>query len=190
LVDAQNPRIAVGRLRTPQGVKHAIELAELVGASTSTTAANGPMSFPQRHPLCGPGADTAYDYTLGLGVGGAQASIIGPDLPTIVAQRDVMNVGFGGLDGSGGGRGGRVAQTAPPIQADPEASLPALIEEVKRQLTADKKALIQDRSAKHADANQRAHVQAVIQAVEAKNTAGTEAPSARLAFMPSSGRSS
>jgi thiamine pyrophosphate-dependent acetolactate synthase large subunit-like protein len=56
----------------------------------------------------------------------------------------------------------------PPIQADPEASLPALIEEVKRQLTADKKALIQDRSAKHANANQRAHVQAVTQAVEAK----------------------
>ena len=53
-------------------------------ASTSTAAARGPMSFPQRHPLCGPGADTAYDYTLGLGVGGAQASIIPPDLPTIV----------------------------------------------------------------------------------------------------------
>ena len=23
------------------------------------------MSFPQRHPLCGPGANTSYDYTLG-----------------------------------------------------------------------------------------------------------------------------
>jgi thiamine pyrophosphate-dependent acetolactate synthase large subunit-like protein len=168
LVDAQNPRIAVGRLRTPQGVKLAVELAELVGASTSTTAANGPMSFPQRHPLCGPGADTAYDYTLGLGIGGAQASVIGPDLPTIVAQRDVMNVGFGGLDGNGGGRGARGAPTAPPIQADAEASLPAIIEEVKRQLTADKKARIQDRSAKHADANQQAHVKAIREAVEAK----------------------
>src|SRR5262245_11194062 len=66
LVNAQNPRIAVGRLRTPQGVKAAIELAEHLGASTSTTATNGPMSFPQRHPLQGPGADTNYDYTLGL----------------------------------------------------------------------------------------------------------------------------
>jgi thiamine pyrophosphate-dependent acetolactate synthase large subunit-like protein len=126
------------------------------------------MSFPQRHPLCGPGADTAYDYTLGLGIGGTQASIIPPDLPTIVPQRDVMNVGFGGLDGSAGGRGARGAPTAPPIQADAEASLPALIEEVKRQLTADKKARIQDRSAKHADANQQAHVKAVREAVEAK----------------------
>ena len=49
LVEAQNPRIAVGRLRTPEGVKRAVELAELVGASTSTAATNGPMSFPQRH---------------------------------------------------------------------------------------------------------------------------------------------
>ena len=36
LVDAQNPRIAVGRLRTPQGVMLAVQLAELVGACTST----------------------------------------------------------------------------------------------------------------------------------------------------------
>ena len=36
LVDAQNPRIAVGRLRTPEGVRLAVQLAELVGASTST----------------------------------------------------------------------------------------------------------------------------------------------------------
>jgi thiamine pyrophosphate-dependent acetolactate synthase large subunit-like protein len=78
LLDAKNPRIAVGRLRTPQGVKNAVQLAELVGASTSTAATNGPMSFPQRHPLCGPGADTNYDYTLGLESPGAQASITGP----------------------------------------------------------------------------------------------------------------
>jgi len=39
LLDAQNPRIAVGRLRTPEGVKRAVELAELVGASTSTATA-------------------------------------------------------------------------------------------------------------------------------------------------------
>jgi len=175
LVDAQNPRIAVGRLRTPQGVKLAVELAELVGACTSTAATGGPMSFPQRHPLCGPGADAAYDYTLGLGTGGAQASIIGPDLPTIVPQRDSVNIGFGGLDGSAG-RGARAGNTAAPIQADAEASLPAIIEEVKPLLTADKKALIRDRTAKHAEANQRAHVQAVMQAVERKRAGWNGSP--------------
>jgi thiamine pyrophosphate-dependent acetolactate synthase large subunit-like protein len=172
LVDAQNPRIAVGRLRTPQGVNLAVELAELVGASTSTAAARGPMSFPQRHPLCGPGANTAHDYTLGLETPGAQASIIGADLPTIVAQRDTINIGFGGLDG----RGGRGGNNAPPIQADAEASLPAIIEEVKRMLTADKRALIQDRNDKHAVANQEAHVQAIKQAVELKRAGWNGSP--------------
>src|SRR3984957_8700344 len=113
LVEAQNPRIAVGRMRTPEGVKRSVELAELVGACTSTAATTGPMSFPQRHPLCGPGADTNYDYTLGLEARGEQASIMGPDLPTIVAQRDPANIGFGGLDPNGaparGGRGGNAA---------------------------------------------------------------------------------
>ncbi len=69
LVDAQNPRIAVGRLRTPEGVKRSVELAELVGASTSTTATNGPMSFPQRHPLR---AGRRYKLRLHPGPGSAR----------------------------------------------------------------------------------------------------------------------
>src|SRR5579863_4569121 len=140
LVEAQNPRIAVGRLRTPEGVKHAVELAELVGASTSTAATNGPMSFPQRHHLCGPGADTTYDYTLGLEAAGAQASITGPALSKTAAIRDTTNIGFGGtVAGGGGGRGGGGARggrggggaASAPIDADAEASLPIVMEEVK-----------------------------------------------------------
>src|SRR5262249_51999441 len=148
LLDAKNPRIAVGRLRTPQGVKSAVELAELVGASTSTAATNGPMSFPQRHPLCGPGADTNYDYTLGLETAGAQASVTGPGLATLLS-RDAMNVGFGGIAPNGGGRqnggggragrGGSAAAPALALTADAETSLPGIIDEVKRQMTADKK---------------------------------------------------
>ncbi|HXP88462.1 MAG TPA: thiamine pyrophosphate-dependent enzyme [Bryobacteraceae bacterium] len=177
LVEAQNPRIAVGRLRTPEGVKRAVELAELVGASTSTAAANGPMSFPQRHPLCGPGADTAYDYTLGLEAAGAQASITGPALAKIAAPRDPGNIGFGGL-GGGGGRGGRGggANAAAPIEADAEASLPLIIEEVKRQLTADQKTRIQERAAKHARANHEARVAAITQAAESKRAGWNGVP--------------
>jgi len=147
LVEAQNPRIAVGRLRTPEGVKRAVELAELVGASTSTTATNGPMSFPQRHPLCGPGASTDYDYTLGLEAPGAQASITGPVVATIAGPRDPLGIGFGGLGGNAGGgragRGGRGNAAAPAIEADAEASLPLIIDEVKRQLTAEQKGRVQ-----------------------------------------------
>jgi len=168
LVDAQNPRIAVGRLRTPQGSMLSVQLAELVGASTSTTAANGPMSFPQRHPLQGPGADTNYDYVLGLEARGLQASIIGPDLPSIVAQRDPQGIGFGGLENANanGGRGRVPANSAPPTTADAEASLPMIIDEVKRLMTADKGRLVADRTAKHAAANQESHIKAVKLAVE------------------------
>ena len=170
LVNAQNPRIAVGRLRTPQGVKLAIELAELLGATTSTNATGGPMSFPQRHPLQGPGADTNYDYTLGLETGGAQASITGPTLSTITDQRDVMKVGFSGIQGAAGGRGGRGGGGGgggnAGITADAEATLPAIIEEVKRQMTADKRRLVAERTGKHAAANQTARIEAIRQAVE------------------------
>ncbi len=180
LLQAQNPRIAVGRLRTPEGVKHAVELAELVGASTSTAATNGPMSFPQRHPLCGPGADTNYDHTLGLETAAAQASITGPALSKIVPQRDTTNIGFGGISGGGGGRGGRAggrgAQSATPIEADAEASLPLIIEEVRRQLTADQKARIQARAAKHAQANHEARVAALEQAIESKKAGWNASP--------------
>src|SRR5215470_14280392 len=184
LVDAQNPRLAVGRLRTPQGVKAAVELAELVGASTSTAATNGPMSFPQRHPLCGPGFSSTYDYTLGLEAAGAQASISGPGLATLLS-RDATNIGFGGIaPGSGGrgggGRGGRGggAAAAPTvaITADAEASLPAIVEEAKRQITADKRRAIQDRIAKHTEANQKARIEAITQAVEAKRAGWDASP--------------
>jgi len=183
LIEAQNPRIAVGRLRTPQGVKAAVELAELVGASTSTAATNGPMSFPQRHPLCGPGFNTTYDYTLGLEAPAAQASITGPGLATLL-NRDVTNIGFGGIapgsgNRGGGGRGGRGAVAGAPalaITADAEASLPSIIEEVKRQLTADKRRAIQDRVTKHSEANQKARVEAITQAVEAKRAGWDASP--------------
>jgi acetolactate synthase I/II/III large subunit len=180
LVEAQNPRIAVGRLRTPEGVKRAVELAELVGASTSTAATNGPMSFPQGHPLCGRGADAAYDYTLGLEAGGAQASIMGAGLAKIAGQRDTVDIGFGGISGGGrglgAGRGGRATPSAPAIEADAEASLPLIIDEVNRQLTAERKALIQDRAAKNARANREARVAALTQAVESKRAGWNGSP--------------
>ena len=181
LLDAQNPRIAVGRLRTPEGVKHAVELAEMVGASTSTAATNGPMSFPQRHALCGPGAATDYDYTLGLEVPGAQASITGP-VTSKITGRDPGGIGFGGLNGVGIGRGGAPAKIAMPIEADAEASLPLIIEEVKKQMTADKKTRVQERAGKHARANHDARVTELTLAVEAKRAGwnGTPISTARL----------
>jgi len=189
LLDARNPRIAVGRLRTPEGVKNAVTLAELVGASTSTAATQGPMSFPQRHPLCGPGADTTYDYTLGLEQGGGSVALVGPGLQTLLA-RDVTNIGFGGIapgvsragGGGGGGRGGRggrgggAAQPTRTIDVDAEASLPAIIDEVRKQMSPDKQRLIQERTAKHADANQAARITALTTALDQKKAGWDGSP--------------
>ena len=182
LLAAQNPRIAVGRLRTPEGVRNAIVLAELVGASTSTQATQGPMSFPQRHPLCGPGANTTYDYTLGLEQGGGQVAIVGPSLSTLLT-RDVTNIGFGGIApgvgrGGGGGRGGGRGNAAPArtLDADGEASLPVIIDAVRRQMSPDQQRVVQERTARHAAANQQARIAALTQALDQKRAGWDASP--------------
>src|SRR5262245_24853611 len=177
LLDAQNPRIAVGRLRTPSGVRLAVQLAELVGASTSTSATQGPMSFPQRHPLCGPGANTSYDYTLGLEQPGT-VSLTGPSLTTLLA-RDTTNIGFGGIApgisrAGGAGRGGGPAGRT--ITIDAEASLPAIIDEVRRQMSPDRQRLVHERGAKHATANQTARIEALTRALEQRRAGWDASP--------------
>jgi thiamine pyrophosphate-dependent acetolactate synthase large subunit-like protein len=167
LVAAQNPHINVGRLRTPEGVAQAVQLAELLGASTSSTATIGPMSFPQGHPLCGPGASTTYDYTLGLEMGGT-VSLRGPDLKTILKTRDPYDIGFGGL-AQGVRFGGPPATSengARVIDVDAEASLAPIVEQVRMQMTPEKQRLAQERAAKHADANHAARVAALRAAID------------------------
>jgi acetolactate synthase I/II/III large subunit len=187
LLAAQNPRIAVGRLRTPEGVRRAVELAELVAATTSTAATQGPMSFPQRHPLCGPGANSTSDYTLGLEVPGAQVALVGPNMSTLLS-RDVTNIGFGGIApgvtrprggggaGAGAGRGRGNAPAGRTVAVDAEASLPAIIDEVKRQMSPDKQRVIQERATKHAAANQDARITALRQALEQRRAGWDSSP--------------
>jgi acetolactate synthase I/II/III large subunit len=172
LLSAQNPRISVGHLRTPEGVRHAIELAELVGAATSTAATSGPMSFPQRHPLCGPGASTRYDFTLGLEAPSPDVALIGPRVAAIAPTRDRAGVGFGGLRANH-----RAAPAAPDnaptspaghrIAIDAQASLPELVRAVRSLKNAHHERLIADRSQRHATANRDAAVGAVRLAIEA-----------------------
>jgi acetolactate synthase-1/2/3 large subunit len=177
LLESQSPRITVGRLRTPDGVRLAVQLAELTGASTSTAATQGPMSFPQRHPLCGPGASETYDYVLGLEAPAAQVSLTGPALSTLLA-RDTAKIGFGGI-APGVSRAGRGRGDAPRgrvIEVDAEASLPVLIEEVRRQMTSDRHRSTQDRAGKHAIANQQARLEALNKALEQKRAGWNSTP--------------
>ncbi len=178
LVDAKNPRIAVGKLRTPQGVEDVVELAELVGASTSTRAVIVPMSFPQRHPLCGPGADTEYDYTLGLETAGVQAAIIGPHIRSNEG-RDVTGIGYGFIREPKTPIWGPYAPPKPSqndMHADAEASLPAIIAEAKKLLNSTKRNAVAARSEKHATANHSAAVASLEKALEERRRGWEDSP--------------
>ena len=136
LIEAKNPRIHVGRLRTHEGINKAIELVEITGSSVRTSATSGPLSFPERHPLCGEGYNQDYDYVLGLESDGKNTSIQGPTLLSRADKRDLSNIGFGFIR----------KPVIPPrrdlsgendLTADAEASIPIIIEEYKRILKAD-----------------------------------------------------
>ena len=138
------------------------------------------MSFPQRHPLCGPGANPQYDYRLGLETGPADVALMGPRVASLRANRDVMNVGFGGLRESGGPTTGPFARAderiGRKIDVDAEASLPAILEEVRRQTSRAHRRAIEDRSARHAKANQQAYVAAVRKSLDDKRVGWDASP--------------
>ncbi|HXP87195.1 MAG TPA: thiamine pyrophosphate-dependent enzyme [Bryobacteraceae bacterium] len=158
LVAAENPRINAGRAaRTQKGMDLLVELAEALQAPVNGVGER--INFPSRHPLAGNGAGNP-DFVLNLEGGGGG--------------------GFGGAAGGGGARPKTVSITsaellathnfnvngnAPQgdlvIAADAEASLPALIEETKKQITPDRKRAFEERGKKHAEANLKARRQAI-----------------------------
>jgi acetolactate synthase-1/2/3 large subunit len=190
LKQAANPHLVVGRLRTPDGVRDAIALAELVGASVTTWARVGPMSFPQRHPLCGPGADTTYDFTFGLEAGPADLGLVGPGVNTLYGSRDTVAVGFGAMrvnapattpdampaDAGLLPRFAAGASVRERLAVDAEASLPLLIEVLEQQLTRADRRRIEQRAAAHAEANRAASLAALRQAVEGKRAGYDASP--------------
>ncbi len=174
LVAAENPRLAFGRLRTPSGVSMAVELAEIVGASVSTSAGQGPMSFPQRHSLVGPGAgasDFAPDFVLGLEAAGDTLSIIGPHVRTL-KERDVTNIGFGNIRSVARGPEMR----ANDIEADAETSLPILIAEVRKLIDPAKQAKIDQRKTAYAEANKTARANALALSLDQKRRGWNSSP--------------
>jgi len=190
LVVADNPRLAVGRLRTPEGVRRAVDLAELVGASTSTYATTGPMSFPQRHASCGPGANTDYDFTLGLEAGPADIGLVGAGINTQFETRDEAEVGFGGLRPAVPGAATGELPPDPSLiprfaagsavgrrfDVDAEASLPLIIEEAERLISRGQRRTADKRLKHHGVANVEAHLKAVQEAVDDKRVGWDASP--------------
>lgn len=149
LVEAERPQIDCERsARTQEGVDLLVELAELLQCPVRS---GDRMNFPSRHPLNGSGgAGYEPDLVLGLEVndmfGRAQA----------MKRAGGKSVGISSVELSHGTNirdYGRYAEVDLSIPADAEATLPALIEEVRQKMTAADRRRFAARGAKLTDAH-------------------------------------
>jgi acetolactate synthase I/II/III large subunit len=171
LVAAENPVIVAARMaRTPKGIDLLVELAELLQARVQDQRLR--MNFPSRHPLYMPptgdpitanvaDADVVLAleaqelWTLthkmtGLNHDGMESqSIMKPGAKLISVSAIELNHKSNYQDF------GRYVEADLSITGDAEATLPALIEAVKRLMTADRKRAFAERGAKIAEANRR-----------------------------------
>jgi acetolactate synthase I/II/III large subunit len=168
LVAADNPVIVAGRAaRTPKGITLLVELAELLQAPVNDGHQfTLRMNFPSRHPLKGAGVIANADLVVGLevpdfylathaitpvnrfGMESRQTTKAGAKLVTISASELLTKSNYQ--------ESGRYAEVDLAIPADPEATLPSLIEACKRLITPDRKRLFDARGAKLAAASRQA----------------------------------
>jgi acetolactate synthase-1/2/3 large subunit len=171
LVAAENPVILAGRAaRTPAGLKLLVELAETL--QTAVIDQRQRMNFPSRHPLNqtlrGRAAIANADVILGLEVEDFYGAVHSIGQQIEYSTRTITKPGAKLISITAGDlflRSNyqdfqRFQEVDLAIAADAEATLPSLIEAVKRQLTDDRKRAFQDRGAKHAASHQEAHGQA------------------------------
>jgi thiamine pyrophosphate-dependent acetolactate synthase large subunit-like protein len=158
LVAADNPRINAGRAaRTPNGIALLVELAELLQAAVN--GGGDRVNFPSRHPLAGAGTGAA-DVILNLDVQGGGGP--GFTAGARAANAKTINVSSLGLFIKSNLQDFQhMVDADVDIAADSEATLPLLIDEVRRQLTADRTRVLKDRGAKLADAHREARLQAM-----------------------------
>jgi thiamine pyrophosphate-dependent acetolactate synthase large subunit-like protein len=167
LVAAENPLLVASRsARTPEGLKLLIELAETLQAGVIDQQRR--MNFPTRHPLNQTQRTRAAvadaDLIVGLEVYdfygvvhslGGQVRVI----PRAITKPGVKLVSISSSDlfyKSNYQNFQRYQDVDLSIPADAEATLPALIEAVKRLLTDDRKRSLQARGAKLAEASRQA----------------------------------
>jgi len=156
LVNASNPRINCGRVRSQEGMDLLVQLADLLQCPVG--GGGDRITFPNHHPMAGNGAAGASDVTLSLeaggGGGGGRGGAGGGSKTIVISTAELLATH--NYNVNGGGVNGDVY-----IAADPQATLPALIEEVQKLLTTDKKRLFEDRGKKHAEANRASRAAAV-----------------------------
>jgi thiamine pyrophosphate-dependent acetolactate synthase large subunit-like protein len=168
LVAAENPVIAAGRAaRTPAGLAHLVELAELLQAPVH----DGPlfmlrMNFPTRHPLKNSGSVAKADLVLGLEMPDffqlthalTPVNRFGMDSrPTTQAGAKLATISASELSGKNNYQeAGRYNEVDLAIAADTEATLPALVEACRRLITADRRRALDLRGTRLAEASRSA----------------------------------
>jgi acetolactate synthase-1/2/3 large subunit len=167
LVAATNPVFVADRLaRTPAGMAHLIELAELLQASVVSSQPNtappivaGRMNFPSRHPLNqtlrSAGAIADADVVVGLEIAnffGAvhtfRDQVERSSRPLTQAATKLITITAGDLNVKANYQTfQRYSEVDLAISGDAEATMPSLIEAVKRLMTDDRRRVFQERGA-------------------------------------------
>jgi acetolactate synthase-1/2/3 large subunit len=171
LVQAQNPLIVVDRYaRTQTGIDLLVELAETLQAPVIDQAAR--MNFPTRHPLNQTSRRGAVvsnaDVIMGLeatdfwsALNTMHDQVHRTSRPIAKSDAKLISITTGDVYTKANYQDFyRYTGVDLAMAADAEATLPALIEETKRQITADRKGAFQARGAKLAAAHQSALEQA------------------------------
>ena len=166
LVNAENPVIIADRAaRTPAGMKHLVELAETLQAPVVDQG--GRMNFPSRHPLNhsdgGRALLASADVILGLEltdvwgtVDAFRDSLVRSSRSIIGPGTKLISIGTGDLFIKANYQDfQRYHEVDIAMAADAEATLPALVEAVKRQIGADRRRALDARGRKLADAHQK-----------------------------------
>jgi acetolactate synthase I/II/III large subunit len=167
LVAAENPVLVADRAaRTAAGMRHLVELAEALQAPVIDRA--GRMNFPSRHPLNQTERSRALvanaDVILGLeltdywgAVHSYRDQLTRSSKPITRDGAKLISITAGDLyDKSNYQDFQRYPELDLAIAADAEATLPSLIEAVKRQMTDDRKRAFEDRGRKLATAHEEA----------------------------------
>src|SRR5262249_37333597 len=114
------------------------------------------INFPSRHPLAGAG-DGAPDLILNLeGGGGPGGGPAGGNRPKVISITSAELLATHNFNVNGNDPAGDMV-----VAADAQATLPALIEETRKLVTADKENRYADRGKKHAEANAKARATAI-----------------------------
>jgi acetolactate synthase-1/2/3 large subunit len=154
LVNAQNPQIQIAKLgRTPKAFDLMIELAELLQAPVAVGGYGSWKDFPNNHPLDGNGGPGYRpDVVLGLEVNdmsGTARNVRANGGKTISICAEYLFQGRNIHDF------GNYAEVDLAIGADGEATLPLLIEEIRRLVTPEKRTAFAARGARIAAAHKQ-----------------------------------